>query len=86
MKFPLWTLPIVVVLFIAIRISVSRTFRSIERRSKGTGRIESIPLWIKGFWALLALAVLILLVSAPRNGGPSALKPSPDPAAAPAHP
>jgi hypothetical protein len=86
MKFPLWTLPIVVVLFIAIRISVSRTFRSIERRQKGKGRIESIPFWIKGFWALLALAVLILVVWAPRNAKPNESNPSPNPAPAPAHP
>lgn len=77
MKFPLWTLPIVVVLFIAIRISVSRTFRSIERREKGKGRIESIPLWIKGFWALLALAVLILVVWPPTNVNLGVSNPSP---------
>ncbi len=82
MKFPLWTLPVVVVLFIAIRISVSRTFRSIERRQKGKGRIESIPFWIKGFWALLALAVLILVVWAPRNANPSVSNPPANPAPA----
>jgi hypothetical protein len=80
MKFPLWTLPVVVVLFVAIRISVSRTFRSIERRRKGKGRIESIPFWIKGFWALLALAVLILVVWAPRNANPNMPNPSANPA------
>lgn len=86
MKFPLWTLPVVIVLFVVIRISVSRTFRSIERREKGKGRIESIPFWIKGFWALLALAVLILIVWAPGNAKPTVSNPPPNPAAAPGRP
>jgi hypothetical protein len=70
MKLPNWALPLVIIAFVAIRIFVASRFRKAERQRSGKGPRTTVPVWLKVFWAALALAVVILLIWNPRRAAP----------------
>jgi hypothetical protein len=81
-------LPVVVAAYVAVRIVVGISLGAEERRKTGKGWFESVPLWTKGLWLLIGIAVVLLYFWAPRNARPQAPEPAtpaPD-AAQPARP
>jgi hypothetical protein len=82
MRMPSWSLPVVVILFAGIRIFMASRFRAKERMASGKGWFESVPIWIKGLWVLLAMAVVILIIWAPKEAKPPGQSRSTDPALA----
>ena len=86
MKFPNWALPLIIIAFVAIRLFVASRFRKAERKKAGKGQPRSLPIWIRLFWLLLAIALLVLVVWKPRGAAPApqAQSAEPAPGAAPA--
>jgi heme/copper-type cytochrome/quinol oxidase subunit 2 len=66
-KFPNWALPVIVIVFVAVRIFIASRFRRAEREKSGKGWFESVPISIKAFWIVLGIAVVALLFWNPKK-------------------
>jgi hypothetical protein len=86
MKYPDWALPLIAVMFVAVRILVAYRFGMAERERTGKSWFQSVPIWIRAFWAILVIAVVVMLVWHPRKSVSTSANPStgPAPVASPA--
>jgi hypothetical protein len=79
MRLPSWLLPVIVAAFVAIRIFVGIRLNAEDRKRTGKGWFESVPVWTKGLWVLIGIAVVTLLFWAPKSPKPNAPNQPPDP-------
>jgi len=79
MRLPSWLLPVIVIAFVAIRILVSIRVNAEDRKRTGKGWFESVPIWTKGLWVLIGIAVVVLFFWAPKKSQPTAPNQLPDP-------
>jgi len=70
-------LPVIVIAFVAIRVIVGIRMGAGERRRTGRGWFESVPIWTKGLWVLIGIAVVVLFFWEPRKAKPLAPEPAP---------
>jgi protein-S-isoprenylcysteine O-methyltransferase Ste14 len=78
MKMPAWLVPAAIVAFLVVRIAIGVRMGARVRKETGRSLIQSVPVWIRAFWVLLALATAALLIWSPRKQAP-ALTDSPPP-------
>jgi hypothetical protein len=72
MKQPTWALPVIVIVFVAIRLWVASRIGRAERARTGQGWWASVPVWTKALWVLLAGTVVVLLFWSPKPMKPAA--------------
>jgi hypothetical protein len=72
MRLPSRLLPVIVIAFVAIRIIVAIQVHAENRKRNGKGWFESVPIWTKGLWVLIGIAVVVLICWAPKNPKPTA--------------
>lgn len=82
MKLPSWLLPIIVIGFVAIRVFVGIRMGAADRKRTGKSWFQSVPIWIKGFWVLIAVAVVVLFFWAPKTPGSNSPNQLPHPTSA----
>lgn len=74
MKLPPWAVPAIVLAYVGLRITFA--FRSRARASRPAGGtwFQTVPIWIRFWWILLALALVAVAFWNPR---PAHLAPEP---------
>jgi hypothetical protein len=71
MRLPPWAVPAIVLAYVGLRITFA--FRSRARAPGEAGKtwFQTVPIWIRFFWILLALAMVALAFWNPRPAYPA---------------